>query len=215
VVLKLHGALTPCTQRVLCVLYEKGAPFELIPVDLATGEHKSPEHLEKQPFGLTPFLDDGGFILYESRAIAQYIATKYANKGVPLIPTDPKENALFQQAVSIETSYFNNFARTVLMEKVIKPKFMNVECNQALYTDALGHLCAHLDVYDKILSKQKYLAGDNVTLADLYHLSYGAMLPVAGSDAIQSRPNVARWFNDISSRKSWQTVLSTSKLEKH
>ena len=30
--------------------------------------------------------------------------------------------------------------------------------------------------YDKILSKQKFLAGDNLTLVDLFHLAHGNLL---------------------------------------
>lgn len=55
-VLKIHGAPTPCTQRVLLILYEKQVPFELVPVDIAVAEHKGEKHLENQPFGLIPFI---------------------------------------------------------------------------------------------------------------------------------------------------------------
>ncbi|PPQ82542.1 hypothetical protein CVT25_007151 [Psilocybe cyanescens] len=213
-VLKIHGAATPCTQRVLSVLYEKAVPFELIRVDLATAEHKCGKHLENHPFGLCPFIDDDGFILYESRAIAQYIAMKYQDQGTQgLIPNDLKSYARFQQAASTETSYFNDLAGTVLMERIFKPMFLNIEGDQKLIEDSLSKLAANLDVYETILSKQKYLGGDEVTLADLYHLPCGTLLPAAGSDVIESRPNVARWFKELSSRKSWQaTLAATSKL---
>ena len=55
-------------------------------------------------------------------------------------------------------------------------------------------LNARLDAYEKILSKQKYLAGDELTLADLFHLPCGAKLYVAGQgDFIDKRPNVKRY----------------------
>jgi glutathione S-transferase len=34
-------------------------------------------------------------------------------------------------------------------------------------------LAKRLKVYDQILAKQKYIAGDNLTLVDLFHLTYG------------------------------------------
>lgn len=50
-VLKLHGsAQATCTLRVATVLKEKNVPFELVPVDLFGGEHKTPKYLEKQPW---------------------------------------------------------------------------------------------------------------------------------------------------------------------
>jgi glutathione S-transferase len=45
-----------------------------------------------------------------------------------------------------------------------------------------------------------------VTLADLFHLPCGTLLPVADSNVITERPNVARWWNDISSREAWVAI---------
>jgi len=56
-VLKLYGyEFSTNTRRVVVVLKEHNVPFEFISVDLGKGEHKSPEYLVKQPFGLVPFL---------------------------------------------------------------------------------------------------------------------------------------------------------------
>jgi hypothetical protein len=45
-----------------------------------------------------------------------------------------------------------------------------------------------------------------LTLADLYHLPGGSLLPILGINVIQEKKNVARWWNDISSRASWQKI---------
>jgi len=65
-----------------------------------------------------------------------------------------------------------------------------------------------LDAYEAILSKQKYLAGDEITLADLFHLPYGSALKICKVDFMEdeSRPNLVRWWKDISSRPSWQSL---------
>jgi glutathione S-transferase len=99
-VLKVHGTKgSTCTQRVLTALYEKGVPYELVIVDFSVAEHKSEKYMKLQPFGKIPVLDDDGFILFESRAIAKYIAKKYAGQGTALIPAedDLKGFALFEQ----------------------------------------------------------------------------------------------------------------------
>jgi len=55
--LKLYGSIvTTCTQRVLVVAKHIGVPLEVVPVGLATAEHKSPEFLKAQPFGRVPYL---------------------------------------------------------------------------------------------------------------------------------------------------------------
>lgn len=206
-VLKLYGSpFSTCTKRVATILHEKKVPFEIYPVNLAAGEHKTPSYLEKQPFGVVPYIDDDGFILYESRAISRYIALKYESQGTKLIPTDDlKKIALFEQAASVEQSSFDPYATAVGMEKIIKPR-KGIQANEVTVEAALTSLSAKLDAYDVILAKQKYFAGDDVTLADLFHIPWGVLLAVGGSDIIESKPNVARWWKDITSRPSWAAV---------
>ena len=56
-VLKLYGIYrSPWVRLVAAVLVEKQVPFDLVPVDLANGEHKSPEYLAKHPFGQVPYI---------------------------------------------------------------------------------------------------------------------------------------------------------------
>ena len=80
--------------------------------------------------------------------------------------------------------------------------------NEETFDELIGNLDKRLDVYDQILSKQKDVAGEvrfsflppyclylyisqEVTLADLIHIPYGALLPVAGSNVLDTKPNVA------------------------
>ncbi|GJE94999.1 glutathione S-transferase [Phanerochaete sordida] len=210
-VLKLHGSpISTCTKRVAAVLHEKHVPFELVPVDFAKGEHKSAAHRAKQPFGQVPYIDDDGFVLYESRAIARYVAAKYAAQGTPLVPStsDLKATALFEQAVSVEGSNFDPFASGLAYEKVFIP-MRGGATNEAHVEYLAKTLDMKLDGYEAILSKQKYLAGDEITLADLFHLPYGAFLKRLDYNYLEDpvkRPNVARWWKDITSRPSWQAV---------
>ncbi|KIL66458.1 hypothetical protein M378DRAFT_103526 [Amanita muscaria Koide BX008] len=212
-VLKLYGlAFSGNIQRVTVVLHEKQVPYELVTVDLYKGAHKTPEYLEKHPFGQIPYLDDDGFILFESRAIARYIAIKYADQGTKLIPSDLKGRALFEQAASIEKANFDSYARTIVFEKWAK-KLRGLETDEEAVKAAITSLEDKLDVYDKILSKQNYLGGDEITLADLFHLpGLDKFGEIGVGYLIENRPNVKRWFEDLSSRSSWQTVKADSKL---
>ena len=98
--IKIYGSpYSTCTQRILTVCGEKSIPYELVAINLATGEHKSPSFLEKQPFGKIPVLEDDGYVVYESRAICKYLAAKYTGKGPELMPpsTSLKAFGLFEQ----------------------------------------------------------------------------------------------------------------------
>ena len=65
--------------------------------------------------------DDDGFLLYEYRAIARYIVTKYATQGPALIPTGLRAVALFEQAASVERNNFFPPIYNIFIEKITKP----------------------------------------------------------------------------------------------
>ncbi|KJA16196.1 hypothetical protein HYPSUDRAFT_171748 [Hypholoma sublateritium FD-334 SS-4] len=205
-VLKLYGHnISAYTKLVAMILHEKEVLFEFHQVNLLGGEHLTPEHATKHPFKYVPYIDDDGYVLYESRAIVYYIATKYANQGTPLIPTDLHSLGLFHQALAVETTYFNDSAEKIVNEGLRNP-IKGIPARKALLDELVAELSGKLDVYDVILSKQRYVAGDYLTLADLIHVPVGSLLRVAGTDVLETKPNVARWFREISERPSWRAV---------
>ncbi|EHK16074.1 uncharacterized protein TRIVIDRAFT_228006 [Trichoderma virens Gv29-8] len=123
--LKPYGvAASTCTKGVLTTLVEKNVPYELINIGVSSGEQKQLPHVAKQPFGKVPVLEDNGFIAYESRAISKHIAKKYAGQGTKLIPAvnDVEEYGSFEQAYSIETSYFSPPTEGIAVEKVVNTR---------------------------------------------------------------------------------------------
>jgi len=203
---KLHGSsLSTCTRRVALIAKERNVPYEVIAIDMKAAEHKKPPHLQHQPFGQIPYITQAdGFELFESRAIGRYIAT--LGSGPQLIPTEPKAHAKFEQAAGIEYSQFDPVASGIAAEKIFKPRY-GMEVNEKRAEELIAQLESKLDGYEAILGKQKYLAGNEVTLADLYHLPYGSMVfEQLKYGSLDKRPNVQRWWKDISSRPSWLAV---------
>ncbi|KAK9945628.1 hypothetical protein M0R45_011133 [Rubus argutus] len=50
--IKVHGnTLSTAAARVLATLYEKDLEFELVPIDMRAGEHKTEAFLALNPFG--------------------------------------------------------------------------------------------------------------------------------------------------------------------
>ncbi|KAJ7776162.1 glutathione S-transferase-like protein [Mycena metata] len=206
--LKLYGfKFSSCTRRVAVVCKELNVPYELIPVDILKGEQRSAEHLARQPFGVVPAIEDDGLSLFESRAIGRYIVAKYG-AGSTLVP-DPKDiiaTAKFEQAVSIENNNFDPTAGQLNLELVLKPA-RGLPTDGERVTALRATMDNKLDAYEKILGQHKYLAGDTVTLADLFHLPWFAgLVEKTKLDLLESRPNVARWYNEISARPAWQAV---------
>ncbi|KAF5247145.1 hypothetical protein FAUST_997 [Fusarium austroamericanum] len=211
--LKLYGyGPSTCTLRVRTVLEEKGLEYELITVDVFGGEHKTDEYAAKfHPFNKIPVLidEEAGVRVFESRAIAHYLAAKYRGQGIELSPpeTDLKAYAAFQQALSLESSYFDPNVSSIAVQEVFNPRKGLGPANKEIVNGNLKDLDAALIGYERILSKQKYLTGDNVTLADLFHLPYGQIAESLGfSELLPKYPAVEKWWNGLKERESWKKI---------
>ncbi|TCD69580.1 hypothetical protein EIP91_007002 [Steccherinum ochraceum] len=215
-VVKLFGAsFSGHTLRVAMVMQEYNVPFELIKVDMVQGEHQSDAYLNNHPFGQVPYIDDDGFILYESRAISWYIATKYRdNIKAPLLPDmykDTKKYAIFEQAASVNECHWERYTTKMVRQLLIEPMFDN-EPDERVVEESLQCLNNTFDVYDRILSRQKYLAGDvstikvgaeidsvangafqDFTLVDIFHLHTFHVFSSKALISTEGRPNVERY----------------------
>ncbi|KAF5350541.1 hypothetical protein D9756_008515 [Leucocoprinus leucothites] len=200
--LKLYGwfASTPSLVIAL-ILREKQIPFEWIEVDLPKGEHKQPNFVANNPFGQVPTIDDDGFVMYESRAIARYLDEKYPNQGTQLFSKDLQKRALVDQVTWAEQFHFHRYGSPIMFQ-VLNARFFGLETGQNTVEEAKKNLLAKMDIYEGILSKQKYLAGDKLTLADIVHIpAVSRLVEEVKLDLGEGRPNVQRWLNEIINEK--------------
>lgn len=76
--------------------------------------------------------------------------------------------------------------------------------NEPLIVELALQLDKALAVYEAILSKQPYLAGQKLTMVDLFHLPYGSMARQIGYGEIFDKyPNVTKWLDGLEARESW------------
>ncbi|ETS73509.1 hypothetical protein PFICI_14455 [Pestalotiopsis fici W106-1] len=114
-----------CTQRVLAVLHELGVQYSLEFVDMSKGEHKNPGFVDlHHPFGIIPAIEDDGVKLFESRAICRYLVDKYGqSEQKSLLPSKAAGAVgygLYEQALSIEYSYFDPSMKSLSYELLFK-----------------------------------------------------------------------------------------------
>ncbi|MFC3118523.1 maleylacetoacetate isomerase [Jhaorihella thermophila] len=76
--------------RVRIALNLAGIAYRAVPVDLVRGEHKTPEHLARNPQGLVPVLKIDGQRFTQSLAILDYLDT---TRAMGLLPEEPAERA--------------------------------------------------------------------------------------------------------------------------
>ncbi|CAK9298036.1 unnamed protein product [Gordionus sp. m RMFG-2023] len=131
-------------------------PLEIVAIDLEKGEQNTPEYKKINPLHTVPTIDDNGFIICESRAIMKYLANKC---GDPLYPKDAKKRALVDSRLDFDIGKFWPALKEYAYPQVMHNKPSNPEREKDM-KEALDNL-------ELLLSQSKYIAGDQMTIADI------------------------------------------------
>jgi len=203
--MKVYGhPMSTCTRKVLTTLAEKDHPYEFVLVDIMKGAGHTPEHLERQPWGQVPVLEeDDGWQLYESRAIVRHLDATVP--GPSLTPADPRGRAAMEQWISLEAANFTPGVMKILGQ-LFFARMRGQEPNMELVEEGRTTVRKAVAVMDKQLAAQEYLAG-SFSLADICFMPYVEYLFMVGEGAlISDAPHVAAWWKRLSERPSWQKV---------
>ena len=185
--IKLHRmALSGHSHRVELFLSLLGLPVELIDVDLAKGEHKTPAFLALNPFGQVPVIQDGDVTLADANAILVYLEGRY----VPgqWLPREPLGAAQVQRWLSV--------AAGQLVLGPAAARIIKVFRRPDDPAPALARAQALLALMEGTLLQQPFLAGAQPTLADVANYSYTAHAPEGGV-SLEPYPAVRAWLARI------------------
>ena len=187
------------------VLAEKGVTdYEQVPVNVLKGEPKTPEHLERHPFGKVPVVDVDGFRLIETAAITRYLDAVLPGKA--LVPGDPKAAAKMDMVTNIIDSYGYGAIIGGIVAYHLFPDFVGGK-NEAAHHKGLANGRKVLGVLMDIKGDAPYLAGAALSIADLYLaplVAYVAMTP--HKDEFLALPGMSRWWETISRSDSFKTT---------
>jgi glutathione S-transferase len=79
--------------------------------------------------------------------------------------------------------------------------------NEAMAEDGLRRLSANLDIFEKVLSKQKYMGGKDFSLIDIFYMPTVRLLYSAGQGHLfEERQNIKAWWETVSNRDTWKQV---------
>jgi glutathione S-transferase len=188
------------TARMTCV--EKGVPYEL--VQLAPG--KSADGAE-HPFGKIPFMRHGDFDLCETSAIARYIDRNFP--GPALQPTETRALARMDMWISFNSHYIDQaIIRETVIPRLVHP-MRGIASDEARIAAAKPKVAQALGVVETALASQHWLAGDMLTLADLFlaPMLYWLGKTPEGIEALAGKPGTARWQLAIESRASFRDTM--------
>jgi glutathione S-transferase len=188
--MKLYISPGACSMASNIALREAGIPFEMSKVDKRTKRADGVDFVTINPKGYVPALRlDDGQVLTENVAVLQYIADlNPAAKLAP--PAGTMERYRLQEWLSFINSE---------VHKAFTPLFSS-EATDDTKTYARNYLAKRLTYLDTALGDNKYLMGDQFTVADAYLftvLGWGAHVGVdigpklkSYVERIRARPQV-------------------------
>ncbi|XP_072143392.1 glutathione S-transferase 1-like [Dermacentor andersoni] len=127
-------------------------------LDFAKKEHLSDEYLKINPFHKVPAIDDGGFIVYESNAIAYYLLRKYAPES-KLYPTCIKTRTRIDQVLACLSTTIHSAMVAFLLPRFVHKTQPKTEEKTAFEDNVLRGL--------EHLICDKFAVGETFTLADV------------------------------------------------
>lgn len=191
--LKIYGSdLSSPANKVRFAANALNLPFEYVRVNLRAGEHMKPEYKKVHPANKIPAIDDDGFTLFESNAIIRYLAEKCHS---PLYPKDLKQRAVVEQWIDFGTMHVGMAANKVVYNRLFAP-MRGVPVDENSLKEGLSFLDRFLPVVDEQLSKTKYLAGSQMTLADINLLALLDPAEVSSID-LSKYKNLVAWRNNL------------------
>ncbi len=200
-----YNPLSPNVRRARLTVAVLGIQVEEKLVDFSKGEHKSPEYLALNPNGAVPTLVDGDFILTESRAIMQYLASKKPESG--LLPKDEQARADVSRWQFWDAAHFSPQLASLAFEKFIKAMLGMGEPDASKIQEALTNFRRFAAVLNQRLQGKSYVVGNALTVADLT-LASSLMYAAQTEVPLAEFPNIQAWFSQITALDGWKKTGS-------
>ncbi|KAI0772370.1 hypothetical protein BD413DRAFT_544792 [Trametes elegans] len=199
-------------KRILAVAALAGLKLDLPEHYVHFEDNKKPEFLAKFPHGKIPALDAAdGFKLFETTAIARYIAALPANST--LLGSNLKEAALIDQWISFSDSEIG--AHTNLIFQLVKG--ILTPYAKPIHTTLAERQLRSLKTVESHLSTRTFLVTERITLADI---TLASVIQRALSITIDAPlraqlPNLIRHFETVVNQPQLKGIFGeTEYIEK-
>jgi len=199
-----HFLLCPFSRQVRIVLKEKAIPFELA---VENYWERRPEFASLNPAMEVPVLVGDSLVLADTTAILEYLEETSDNNM--FLPSSPLERAEIRRLVGwFNNKFYQEVTRYILAERVIRYFTRIGEPNSDSIRAAKANIYYHLDYIAFLTRQRKWLAGEQLSLADIAAASQLSVLDYLGDVPWEYNPAVKEWYALIKSRPSFRPLLS-------
>jgi glutathione S-transferase len=196
----LYGiGLSNNVNKVRYCLNHLGLKYEWVQTNPMNGETKAAEYQNDFPTGKIPAIDIDGFKLFESSTINRYLATQ---NNSSLYPQDAKKRALVDAWTDYVAIHVSQAFGRVLFNRVFAP-MTGQKADEASLQTGLEFLDKYFPILEKQLSKNAYLAGGELSLADLTLLAVLDPSEIA-QISLEKYPHIIKWRNGLKTQSFYQ-----------
>ncbi|MCA9518997.1 MAG: glutathione S-transferase family protein [Myxococcales bacterium] len=196
-ILYTHPASPNC-RKVDAVVKHLGLEVEVQIVDILRGATRTPEFKLINPNAKVPVLVDGDVTLWESNAIAAYLASK-TESGLW-----PRTNARYDimRWQSWELAHFYPPARDITAERIIKP-LRGLPTDETVCAKAEVDFRHYAGILDAHLAEHRWLVGDGLTVAD-FCVAACLTYAVPARLPLEDAPHVRAWLGALDELPAWR-----------
>ena len=205
----LHFPLDPLSRRVRLALAEYGVAFELVEERPWTPSERL---FTLNPAGVVPVLvEDDGAAISGIEAITEYLEETRAGK-TKLIPGQARGRAEVRRLTGwFDTKFYAEVSEPIITEKIIR-RFMARETgggapDMARVRYGLSRLRDHLDYMGTLADHRSWLAGEELSIADLSAAAHLSVIDYLGDIPWTDFPVAKLWYQRIKSRPSFRPLL--------
>lgn len=203
--LKLHVfPPSPRAVKVMALAKHLGLEHEIVLVDLFQGGNATPEYGALNPNRKMPVLEDGDFVLWESNAILQYLASRRPESG--LWPVDPRRQADVSRWQFWDSAHWDPTCATFVFERVVKQLTNAGEADPAQIAKGEKDLARFGAVLNESLAGRSWVAGDALTVAD-FSLGAGLVYARPARIPLDPYPEIVRWYDALAALPGWRDAL--------
>lgn len=168
--------------------------------------HPSPDLYKLNPAGDLPvFLNDGNIIVGHY-AISEYLEETVAE--APLIFGTPKQKAEIRRMTDwFDDKFYREVYRNIVAEKVYKRFAKGLAPDSKILKIGLNNLGYHLEYIEWLLEKHQYLAGEELSLADLTAAAHFSVIDYLGDVPWDEFSSSKLWYSKIKSRPAFKDLL--------
>jgi glutathione S-transferase len=188
---KLYGVpLSAPFRGVEILLKLLNVPFEVVPIDPSKGDQRKPEFLAINPLGQIPAIQEGDFTLGESNAILIYLQAAHSGTA-SFYPLDPKLRAKVDQFLHWHHAGTRKVS-WLAFGIIFAPSF-GIQLPPTFVQEQRDNATKALTTMERWLTAQPYLAGEEMTLADVAafpEVDQGRLIDLD----LSSYPHVQAWI---------------------